>query len=65
MTVRHVHGDGTLHLVHEHQSDGRGLDLKRAGKVLDYVQRVWRRPVKLDTVDGKGVARTLEAPASA
>ena len=53
--------DGSLTLVHDHQSDGRGLDLKRAERVLDYVVRVWRRPVTLHTVDDQGAARSLSA----
>ncbi|HSS69170.1 MAG TPA: SpoVR family protein [Casimicrobiaceae bacterium] len=52
--------DGTLNLAHDHASDGRGLDLDRAECVLDYVARVWRRPVTLTTVDGRG-ARRLDA----
>jgi stage V sporulation protein R len=63
VVARHVETDGTLHLVHEHATDGRGLDLSRAEKVLDYVHRVWRRPVKLDTVDSRGEPKTLTAPA--
>jgi stage V sporulation protein R len=51
--------DGTLHLQHDHQIDGRGLDLKKTEKVLEYVQRVWRRTVKLETVDARGAPRTL------
>jgi stage V sporulation protein R len=43
--------DGTLSLMHGHSSDGRGLDLARAKKVLEYVRRVWRRPVRLHTVN--------------
>ena len=62
VAVKHVEADGGLHLVHEHASDGRGLDLKRAGKVLDYMHRVWRRPVRLDTVDARGEPQTLEMP---
>jgi stage V sporulation protein R len=62
--ARHIEVDGTLHLVHDHGSDGRGLDLARAEKVLDYVHRVWRRPVKLDTVDARGNPRTVTFPAS-
>ncbi len=62
VTVQHIGTDGTLHLVHEATSDGRGLDLGRAEKVLGYVHRVWRRPVKLDTVDARGAARTVEVP---
>jgi stage V sporulation protein R len=62
VAVKHVETDGTLHLVHEHETDGRGLDVKRAEKVLDYLHRVWRRPVKLDTVDSSGAARTVSIP---
>ena len=51
--------DGSLTLTHDHQSDGRGLDLKRAERVLDYVVRVWRRPVTLHTVDEQGAERVL------
>lgn len=64
VAARHVATDGTLHLVHEHETDGRGLDVKRAEKVLDYIHRVWRRPVRLDTVDAKGNAQTLTVPAT-
>ncbi len=53
--------DGKLHLVHDHKNDGRGLDLRRTEKVLDYVQSVWRRPVELDTIDASGATRTLTA----
>ncbi len=52
--------DGTLVLRHEHGTDGRGLDLDRARKVLGYVRRVWRRPVVLSTVDSAGDERTIE-----
>jgi len=57
--------DGTLHLVHDDRTDGRGLDLRRTEKVLEYVQRVWRRPVRLETVDARGAPRSLTAPAEA
>jgi len=57
--------DGTLHLVHLHETDGRGLDLSRSDKVLEYVHRVWRRPVRLETVDARGAARVLTCPAGA
>ena len=53
--------DGSLTLVHDHQSDGRGLDLQRADRVLDYVVRVWRRPVTLHTVDDRRASRSLTA----
>jgi stage V sporulation protein R len=46
--------DGTLTLTHDHPSDGRGLDTGRAKRVLEYVKKVWRRQVKLITVDQAG-----------
>jgi stage V sporulation protein R len=60
--ARHVHADGTLDLEHEHGVDHRGLDLQRSRKVLEYLQRVWRRPVRLTTVDQDGVELELSAP---
>ena len=53
--------DGSLVLAHDHASDGRGLDVNRAKRVLDYVRRVWRRPVRLDTVNDRGEALELAA----
>jgi stage V sporulation protein R len=50
----HVHVDGTLELQHDHATDGRGLDPERARRVLEYVHRVWRRPVKIHTVGASG-----------
>ncbi|HSH40761.1 MAG TPA: SpoVR family protein, partial [Arenicellales bacterium] len=50
VAARGVRVDGTLELVHAYAGDGRGLDLERAHKVLDYVHRVWRRPVDLLTI---------------
>jgi stage V sporulation protein R len=61
--AQHVENDGTLNLLHEHKTDGRGLDLGRSEKVLEYVQSVWRRPVKLQTVDATGTPRTIACPA--
>ena len=46
-----MHVDGKLELVHDHTTDGRGLDPERGRKVLEYVARVWRRPVTIATVD--------------
>lgn len=60
--VRAMRQDGTLELVHAAEVDGRGLDIERANKVLEYLHRVWRRPVRLDTVNADGSACTLEAP---
>lgn len=59
--VQAVQPDSGLELVHAADIDGRGLDLERAQKVLEYVQRAWRRPVRLETVDDKGTAHALHA----
>jgi stage V sporulation protein R len=53
--------DGTLVLTHDHSADGRGLDLERASRVLQYVHRAWRRPVTLQTIDSRGSAHELRA----
>ncbi|HEX9432725.1 MAG TPA: SpoVR family protein, partial [Burkholderiales bacterium] len=53
--------DGSLSLAHDHASDGRGLDVSRAKRVLDYVHRVWRRPVRLATVNERSEAVELAA----
>src|SRR5512138_3333505 len=51
--------DGSLTLLHDHASDGRGLDVTRAKRVLDYVHRVWHRPVRLNTVNERNEAVEL------
>ncbi|HTT05108.1 MAG TPA: SpoVR family protein [Steroidobacteraceae bacterium] len=51
VAVSELKNDGTLVLQHHSRIDGRGLDVERSRRVLDYVQRVWRRPVQLLTVD--------------
>lgn len=48
-----VHVDGKLELVHDHVTDGRGLDPERGRKVLEYIARVWRRPVTIMTIDNE------------
>lgn len=58
--VQEMARDGSLTLVHDAATDGRGLDLERAAKVLEYVQAVWRRPVRLETVDAAGKPHMLE-----
>ncbi len=45
--------DGTLELAHDHSGDGRGLDLDYARRVLEYIHRVWRRPVLIHTLDAR------------
>ena len=59
IAVNHLHVDGSLQLVHDHQSDGRGVDLNRAERVLEYIGRIWRRPVTLHTVGDRGEARVV------
>ena len=59
IAVNHLHVDGSLQLVHDHQSDGRGIDLNRAERVLEYIGRIWRRPVTLHTVGDRGEARVV------
>ena len=54
VAAAHIRNDGALELEHDHRTDGRGLDLERGRKVLEYVRRVWRRPVTLHTVDQNG-----------
>jgi len=51
VSVARVHLDGKLELVHDHVTDGRGLDPERGRKVLEYIARVWRRPVTVNTID--------------
>src|ERR1700752_1896379 len=65
VSAQHVRNDGTLELVHDSGSDGRGLDLERSRKVLDYLQRVWRRPIVLTTVNQAGSTLGLKAPSRA
>jgi stage V sporulation protein R len=56
----HISNDGSLELFHEHETDGRGLDIERAERVLDYLRTVWRRPITLETVDGENRTRVLK-----
>jgi len=62
--AKHIGQDSALTLAHEHATDGRGLDLDRAERVLDYLHRVWRRPVHLETVDAAGQPKTLSRAAA-
>jgi stage V sporulation protein R len=59
VTAARVGADGSLDLRHDYLRDGRGLDLPQAERVVEYVARVWRRPVSLHTVDFRGVVRVL------
>jgi len=62
VSAMRVRNDGTLELAHDSAVDGRGLDLERSRKVLDYLQKVWRRPIVLTTVNQAGSALELTAP---
>jgi len=59
VVVTELRNDGSLVLGHEHDVDGRGLDIERARKVLEYIHRVWRRPVMLHTLDARGAETIL------
>ncbi|PWF39434.1 SpoVR family protein [Massilia glaciei] len=61
ITVNKMGDDGSLDLRHDYLRDGRGLELPQAEKVMDYVARVWRRPVSLHTVDFRGVMRVISS----
>ena len=65
VTATAVGSDGTLELRHDDRVDGRGLDRERASRVLEYLQRVWRRPVRLHTVDESGRALELACSGAA
>ena len=59
--IEHVEDDGTLEMVHEHRTDGRGLDAAHAQKVLEYIQHIWRRPVTLHSVNAMGQDEDIKA----
>ncbi len=54
ITVTELGSGGELRLHHDHRVDGRGLDPESARKVLGYIHSVWRRPVRLQTVNSHG-----------
>ncbi len=62
VAARHMRIDGTLELEQDYKVDGRGIDVERAKKVLEYVGRVWRRPVILHTIDSQAAPLELSAP---
>jgi stage V sporulation protein R len=53
VSASRIHVDGKLELLHDHVTDGRGLDPERGRKVLEYIARVWRRPVTVTTVNNE------------
>jgi stage V sporulation protein R len=62
IAARHIRVDGTLELEHDHKTDGRGLDVERGKKVIEYLQRVWRRPVIMKTIDEHGAELEFTVP---
>ena len=60
-----VGADGSLELRHEHTTDGRGLDLSKTERVLEYIHNAWGRPVRLQTIDGDGKEKILTRDESA
>jgi stage V sporulation protein R len=62
VSAARIHVDGKLELIHDHVTDGRGLDPERGRKVLEYIARVWRRPVTITTIDND--KRTVELAVS-
>jgi stage V sporulation protein R len=65
VAVIEVRSDGTLVLQHDTQLDGRGLDVERTRKVLQYVKSVWRRPVLLKTLDATSQPVEVSADSAA
>ncbi|MEN8128732.1 MAG: SpoVR family protein [Pseudomonadota bacterium] len=59
ITAINVQTNGTLELEHGHKTDGRGLDINHAEKVLEYIHRVWQRPVVIHTVNERGDEQTV------
>ncbi len=62
IAATHIRIDGTLELEHDHSIDGRGLDVGRCKKVLEYLHRVWRRPVIMHTINEEGDAVEVAVP---
>jgi stage V sporulation protein R len=61
IAVSELRNDGSLELEHDHITDGRGIEAEKGRKVLEYIRRVWRRPVTLRTVDQGGASVTLSS----
>lgn len=62
VAVTELKADGALVLRHDHGADGRGLDVERARRVLEYVGKIWRRPVSLITAERNGREVCLRNP---
>jgi stage V sporulation protein R len=59
IAVSRLHQDGSLELMHDYHTDGSGLDLAQAERVLEYIGRVWRHPVSLRTIGMNGSPKVL------
>ncbi len=57
--VDNLQSNGILVLRHDHRTDGLGLDMTRAGKVLDYLHALWRRPLLLYSINEHGDQQKL------
>ena len=64
ISIASIDIDGSLHLNHDHERDGRGLDVMRAEKVLKYIECVWHRDVSMTTIDDKGKETIVKVDAS-
>lgn len=53
--------DGSLELAHDYLSDGRGLDLEKTNKVLEYIAKIWKRSVCIKTIDHDGNEKKIMA----
>ncbi|WP_372798457.1 SpoVR family protein [Litorivivens sp.] len=65
VVVDELKPDGSLVLRHESGIDGRGLELERARKVLTYIANIWKRPVKLITLDAQDQEVLISPPENA
>jgi stage V sporulation protein R len=61
IVVTKMHVDGSLELDHDYKGDGRGLDAARAERVVEYISRVWRRPVILNTLSDSGNPKIINS----
>ncbi len=54
IVVEEIQRDNGLILRHDYTVDGIGLDPDRTRKVLQYIKKIWRRPVQILTLDKDG-----------
>jgi stage V sporulation protein R len=63
IVISKVLDDGTLWLEHE-QSDLGTLDVKYAEKTLEYIHELWKKPIRLRTVNSQGESMVLKYAAT-